>query len=280
MDFQVVHHKRRHKRASKKTSVEQNNPQTAEPLTEEDRRRILLKIDEAKMELYSSDLYTSCKNLLAENLHINIDVKPTAENKSKGRPSDIKELVCYGIGNFSSCVIARYQLALFLLLKELFKLESECCWLYDPILTADEKAMAQGSNLTLIETNEEGKRGVHTRTLFFMPHCGKALYNNLLWKNWSKDQLKNIIIIGNSFSNIHDNLPRRVLSEQYPFILDILPYTQEVAMKNIFRFDDIFNDMALHVFSYEDMCSLPEGFWNNKMEPKYDDDVEIITQKT
>lgn len=33
-------------------------------------------------------------------------------------------------------------------------------------------------------------------------HCGKALYNNLLWKNWSKQCLPLIKIIGNSFDNI------------------------------------------------------------------------------
>lgn len=35
-----------------------------------------------------------------------------------------------------------------------------------------------------------------------MPHCGKSLYNNLLYANWSPDRLCHVIIIGNSFTNM------------------------------------------------------------------------------
>ena len=42
------------------------------------------------------------------------------------------------------------------------------------------------------------------RTLFYMPHCGKALYNNLLWANWTPELLTNLLIIGNSFQHVCD----------------------------------------------------------------------------
>ena len=48
---------------------------------------------------------------------------------------------------------------------------------------------------------QEGKRAICQPTLFYMPHCGKPLYNNLLWANWGM-QLNQLVIIGNSFSNI------------------------------------------------------------------------------
>ena len=41
-------------------------------------------------------------------------------------------------------------------------------------------------------------------TLFYMVHCGKALYNNLLWRNWSVGALSNMVIIGNSFKGIEE----------------------------------------------------------------------------
>jgi len=48
---------------------------------------------------------------------------------------------------------------------------------------------------------QEAKRHALYKTLFFMPHCGKALYNNLLWANWSLDRLPKVVLIGNSFAN-------------------------------------------------------------------------------
>jgi len=49
---------------------------------------------------------------------------------------------------------------------------------------------------------QEGKRTVTKPTLFYMPHCGKALYNNLLWANWHIDKLKYVTILGNSFTEM------------------------------------------------------------------------------
>ena len=41
-------------------------------------------------------------------------------------------------------------------------------------------------------------------TVFYLMHCGKALYNNLLWRNWERDTLPLLTIIGNSFSGIQE----------------------------------------------------------------------------
>ena len=41
--------------------------------------------------------------------------------------SDKKELVCYGIGNFATSLIARYQLALFLIFRDELKVSTMTC---------------------------------------------------------------------------------------------------------------------------------------------------------
>lgn len=52
---------------------------------------------------------------------------------------------------------------------------------------------------------QEGKRSVcGEHTIFYMLHCGTALYNNLLWSNWSVDALSKMIIIGNSFKGLEE----------------------------------------------------------------------------
>jgi hypothetical protein len=53
---------------------------------------------------------------------------------------------------------------------------------------------------------KEGKRSVQQRTLFFMPHCGRQLYSNVLWANWSPYQLEKILILGNSFALYEQNM--------------------------------------------------------------------------
>lgn len=52
---------------------------------------------------------------------------------------------------------------------------------------------------------QEGKRECTIPTLAFLPHCGKALYNNLLWRNLATHNskgLSHLVLIGNSFSNM------------------------------------------------------------------------------
>ena len=48
---------------------------------------------------------------------------------------------------------------------------------------------------------------------------------------------------------------------------------EEVKMSNSFRFEDVFNDMALHQFSRMDGAK--EGFWDVK-PPDYSEDAEFI----
>ena len=111
-------------------------------------------------------------------------------------------LVCYGLGSITDSHIARHQLALLSALKTFFCLPSDSCFIYDPAFTEEDKIIIVNSGLTHIENNEEGKRKVMLPTLFFMPHCPKELYNNLLWANWSPECLSNVILLGNSLSNM------------------------------------------------------------------------------
>jgi len=45
---------------------------------------------------------------------------------------------------------------------------------------------------------------VSRRTLFFMPHCGKTLYGNVLEANWSREGLECLVVLGNSFASYSD----------------------------------------------------------------------------
>ncbi|KAL1768707.1 SRR1 isoform X2 [Sigmodon hispidus] len=127
--------------------------------------------------------------------------------------------VCYGLGNFASCVTARSQLAFMLLFLEKYKIPRSHCWVYDPLFSQTEISVLTCLGVTVLNENEEGKHSVHGQpTVFYMPHCGTALYNNLLWSNWSIDDLSRVVIIGNSFRGLEERLLARILQKNYPYI--------------------------------------------------------------
>ncbi|XP_068766977.1 SRR1-like protein isoform X2 [Struthio camelus] len=132
------------------------------------------------------------------------------------RPS---RCVCYGLGRFCSCPAARHQLAFLLLLLEELPVPRSQCFLFDPAFSEQELAVLGELGLRVLPDNEEGKHRVHeSATLFYMIHCGKALYNNLLWSNWSIGALSKMVIIGNSFKGIEERLLSRILERDYSYI--------------------------------------------------------------
>jgi hypothetical protein len=134
----------------------------------------------------------------------------------------------------------------------------------------------------IIEENLEGKHPVSddTVTLFYLPHCPKQITNNILWKNWTIGQLKNTILLCNSFQNIVTSSPRRFLESNANYLLRIHEHIEETELKNNFKYTDIFNDSSLHYFLEDKLLKLDEKFWTDNQEPKYEeDDIELVTSE-
>ncbi len=203
-----------------------------------------------------------------------------AQSSSKFAASSFQELVCYGVGNFSTSYIARYQLALCLHLGKLLHIDSACMYFFDPLFTESEKQTLGLLGASVLTKNEEGKRKVEKTTLFYMPHCGKALYNNLLWANWSMDRLQNLVIIGNSFEHITLSTPDRILQIEAEYIKRCQPIIIEFPIPNKFEHSDIFNDTSVHVPITEKVSVIGSEFWQNAQEPQYDDASDIIPATT
>ncbi|XP_010176322.2 SRR1-like protein, partial [Antrostomus carolinensis] len=129
---------------------------------------------------------------------------------------------------------------------------------------------------------QEGKHGVQgSATLFYMVHCGKALYNNLLWRNWSVRELSKLVIIGNSFRGIEERLLSRTLERDYSYIAKVLKGTEEVALPAHPRYLDTFNDTSVHWFPLQKLKELSPEVWDFVEEPTYQecDDLEIIRKE-
>lgn len=224
-------------------------------------RRILL----TKQEVATCDFYSSVLIKLNQGLNqLNF--------------LGVKEIICYGLGHFVDCVESRYQFGLLLSLKDHFS--ANVC-IFDPVFYSTEIEILRELGCEVITANEEGKRKItpDTVTLVYLPHCPKQLTNNFLWTNWNPE-LKHCIIFSNSFSKIIESQPKRILNVSAGYILNIIPYTEEFSLDNSFRYKDIFNDIAIHIFPQERLASLSQDFWNLCEEPKYSvDETEFITSK-
>ncbi|XP_038293032.1 SRR1-like protein [Canis lupus familiaris] len=277
-----------------------------ETQTEADRAVVLRRLQEAAEDLLLSDFWSlaletidSCLTKHLEqlkapdgtllealgNLHLNSSpdesaVTPGAIPGETLVPGTCRwKCVCYGIGNFATCVIARYQLTFLLLFLEKCRIPRRHCWVYDPLFSQLEIGVLNSLGLTVLNENEEGKRSVDGEpTIFYMPHCGTALYNNLLWSNWSLDALSQMLLIGNSFRGLEERLLGRILQKNYTYIAKILKGLEELELPETSQYTDVFNDTSIHWFPVQKLQQLPTDTWAFQEEPDYQDceDLEII----
>ncbi|XP_004843410.1 SRR1-like protein isoform X2 [Heterocephalus glaber] len=223
------------------------------------------------------------------NLHLDspLGESDVAHASSPGEPlvsgTCRVKCVCYGIGNFATCITARTQLAFLLLFLDKCQTPRSHCWVYDPLFSPLEIAVLHTLGVTVLSENEEGKRSVCGEpTIFYMLHCGTALYNNLLWSNWSVDALSRMVIIGNSFRGLEERLLTRILQKNYPYIAKILEGLDEVEFPQTSEYMDTFNDTSVHWFPTQKLERLPRDLWMFQEEPDYQgcEDLEIIRKTT
>nr|XP_006213636.1 SRR1-like protein isoform X1 [Vicugna pacos] len=271
---------------------------------------VLRRIREAGEDLLISDFWNSALETIIKCLrkylkqlkapagtlsealgNLYLDSSPGESDVAAGSPQEETlvtgschlKCVCYGLGNFATCVIARNQLAFLLLLLEKCQIPRSHCWVYDPLFSQLEIAVLNTLGVTVLSENEEGKRSVRGEpTVFYMPHCGTALYNNLLWRNWSADALSKMVVIGNSFRGLEERLLTRILQKHYPYIAKVLKGLEELEFPQTSQYMDIFNDTAVHWFPVQKLVQLPTDTWASREEPDYQDceDLEIIRNKT
>ncbi|XP_077617620.1 SRR1-like protein [Crocuta crocuta] len=280
----------------------------AEP--EADSRAVLRRIREAEEDLLLSDFWSlaleTINGCLTQHLsqletpgralsealgNLHLHSLPDASDAAPGSvPGDTLvpgsrhlKCVCYGLGNFATCVIARNQLAFLLLFLEKCQIPRRHCWVYDPLFSQLEIAVLDGLGVTVLSENEEGRRCVGGEpTVFYMPHCGTALYNNLLWSNWSAGALSRMLVVGNSFRGLEERLLSRVLHKNYPYVAKVLQGLEERGLPQTPPYADVFNDMSVHWFPAEKLLRLPPDTWAFREEPDYGDceDLEIIRSRT
>ena len=165
------------------------------------------------------------------------------------------DLVSYGIGFLSKehCVLD--QLALACVLQEELKGSH---WSFDPAYTSHCCKFLQDLHISVISENEQCKRLAENPTVFFLPHVDATLANNLLWKNWTSENLENLIVIATSFSTLTRRIPDRILERDLWFIKQASSLCVEIPMKLSERKSEeyflAFNDISVHCFPHDHIC--------------------------
>uniref|UniRef100_A0A915IPN5 SRR1-like domain-containing protein n=1 Tax=Romanomermis culicivorax TaxID=13658 RepID=A0A915IPN5_ROMCU len=197
-------------------------------------------------------------------------------------------IACYGLGKFSRCSTARCQLALLLVLidklNSKFDMKISFVKCFDPIFNNFEKCWI--SDNFLISKSEmandrclyTGKNDEDLLTLFYMPHSGRPMYNNVLYANWSAEQLSRICVFGNTFSTI---IQQRLFHSKNNRSLKNLHATvenqlvEEIILPDFDAEENVFNDTAIHIFRKTNLTRF--DFQKNTFEqPIYDSVTEII----
>ena len=95
----------------------------------------------------------------------------------------VRQIVCYGVGDVAVSNIARLQLALAMCLATELQLHPADIFFYDPVLSGAGAQVIKEHGLNLIGHNENCRRRAGCNTLYFMPHCDRHMYDNVIAAN-------------------------------------------------------------------------------------------------
>ncbi|KAG1677446.1 hypothetical protein FOA52_001901 [Chlamydomonas sp. UWO 241] len=166
----------------------------------------------------------------------------------------IRDLVIYGLGSPEDSRVARYQLALGLLLMELLPGLEGQPQTFDPCFEDADLTLLARLGMGVITENEGGARRASRPTLFYMPHCEHMLYEALLSTNEAACTLHNVTVLGNSLQAYEDAWGLRPAhTPNRPATLLSLVASGRVAEAGVRAGDaaeqGAFNNMALHGFA-------------------------------
>lgn len=222
----------------------------------------LRNIEKAKHELAASSFFQTFSSLIKE-ICVQVD-------------KSITQIICLGIGAISTCKTAQYQLALLSALKqEIADCPTE---VYDPVFGQSDIDILNSLNFKVSNQNTEGKIAItpSTYTFFILPHCPKELFNNLLFSNWSVENLENCLVYGNSLEKLKLSTPKRFL-EPFYYLVNSESIAEEIEVPNNFTFTDIFNDLSLHYFPARLLSCVESSFWEHP-KPVYLTESELIKE--
>ncbi|KAJ1634813.1 hypothetical protein T492DRAFT_970878 [Pavlovales sp. CCMP2436] len=121
---------------------------------------------------------------------------------------------------------------------------------FDPILSDADREILSALGLAYTRSELEVDHAVRgVRTLFYMPHCDRQLYEAVLDANWPPtSELERVWVLGNSFGAYAERVVDRNRYTPTPRLEAVQRYTREVEVPDRFHVGGVFNNLSLHAF--------------------------------
>lgn len=169
-------------------------------------------------------------------------------------------------------------------------------FIFDPIMSDLDHRIAESCNFSVIEENEvmrtgqwmafsfhalnassaqRAARSITAPTLFYMPHCGHTLYNNLLRANWSPRTLPDILVVGNSFDAYSTLQTAIELASKATYLYRAARIVEEQPFPDGFMGGDVFNNTSLHMFGTR-VSTMDMEFWEMPEIRSVEEDPEVF----
>lgn len=166
------------------------------------------------------------------------------------RQSTSIDILSYGLGHISTSMSSQYQYALLKLLEEIFEDRIVHIHLYDPIWTKEEFEFLRKndtySKYELRMENNQACQSITRSSLIYIPFCSKPLHNNLLYSNWKKNQLKEILFFGNSFERFSQEV--QFDSKKFFYIHQSTSFLTEISLPPFETWTNAFNEQVFTSF--------------------------------
>ncbi|KAH8295318.1 hypothetical protein KR018_009943 [Drosophila ironensis] len=183
----------------------------------------------------------------------------------------LERIVCLGLGPFSRTHQALHQAAFIVALQRHQKI-GEALY-FDPVFRDTEKELVRLFDGCVLTEDCAGKHEASVPTLYYLPHCPYALMHNILWFNWQRETLPNVLLISNSFEML--TMARRNHEDHITRIVD---HCTETPLEDDYEHQNVFNDLSLHTFPRESLPSSEDTlFWTRCAALKVSED-ELITE--
>ncbi|XP_062124683.1 SRR1-like protein [Drosophila sulfurigaster albostrigata] len=185
----------------------------------------------------------------------------------------LERIVCLGLGPFTRTHQALHQTAFIVSVQRQHNIKEALY--YDPVFRDSEKELLQRLNGTVMSEDCAGRHEAEVPTLYYLPHCPYALMHNLLWCNWQRERLPNVLLICNSFEMLTLN---RTKNTDDDHINRISEHCSEIALEDDYEQHNVFNDLSLHTFSSDKLPAAEDTvFWTRCAPLKVNED-ELIKE--